>query len=130
MGKDKKNRVGEENKIRAYFVRLFGRYDFRNEEQFRYFGKWLFFILLLLVETLVLLQQLGDFLERRNWVNFIASGIVVLTLTLSMALQFFAASTIFSTYSGGQVYGACGANHTLIRPSAVLLKFSYRRTFF
>lgn len=91
MGKDKKNRVGEENKIRAYFVRLFGRYDFRNEEQFRYFGKWLFFILLLLVETLVLLQQLGDFLERRNWVNFIASCIVVFTLTLSMALQFFAA---------------------------------------
>ncbi len=81
---------GEENKIRAYFVRLFGKYDFRNEGQFLYFVKWLTFILLLLVELLILLKGLeGLYLlggrVRMTWLVCVVTG-----LTLCMALQLFA----------------------------------------
>ena len=86
--KDKKAR-GEENKFRAYFVRLFGRYNFRDEEQFNRFGKRLFFILLLLVELLVVFQRVSKFIEGGSLSNLLASCIVTVTLTLSMALQLF-----------------------------------------
>lgn len=86
--KDKKVR-GEENRLRAYFVRLFGRHDFRNEEQFNRFGKRLFFILLVLVELLVVLQRVDKFLKGGSIGNLLASSIVTCTLTLSMALQLF-----------------------------------------
>lgn len=86
--KDKKAR-GEESKFRAYFVRLFGRYDFRDEEQFHRFGKRLFFILLLLVELLVVFQRVSKFIDGGALGNLLASCIVTVTLTVSMALQLF-----------------------------------------
>ncbi len=80
--------------IRAYFVRLFGKYDFRNEEHFLYFGKWLIFILLLLVEALIVLQRIEDFSAKGGWGSFSVFLGVVATLTLSMALQLFAVKGI------------------------------------
>ncbi len=96
MSKKKAPRVekGEENKIRAYFVRLFGKYDFRNEEQFLYFGKWLIFILLLLIEVLVVLQSFDGFAAKGGWGNFIHLCSTVCILTLSMAVQLFAVKGI------------------------------------
>lgn len=81
---------GEEKKFRAYFVRLFGWYDFHDEKQFHRFGTRLFFILLVLVEALVLLQRIGIFLDGGRLSSFLASCAVTLTLTISMALQLFA----------------------------------------
>ncbi len=86
----KHNERGEENKIRAYFVRLFGKYDFRNEQQFLYFGKWLIFTLLLLVELLAVLQRLDGFYEKGGWGSFLMLLAVVFVLSVSVALQFFA----------------------------------------
>ncbi len=80
----------EEKGIRAYFVRLFGKYDFRNEKQFLYFGKWMIFILLLLVEALALLQVLDGFYGG-GWGRFIVCLGIVFLLTLSSALHLFAA---------------------------------------
>ena len=60
--KNKKERT-QEKKLRTYFVRLFGWDDVRSEEQFHRYGKKLFFILLVLVEVLVLLQRIGVFLN-------------------------------------------------------------------
>ncbi len=85
---EKRNERGEA--IRAYFVRLLGKYDFRNEGQFLYFGKWLTFILLLLVESLAILQHLDGFYEKGGWGNFIGLLCVVFVLSLSMGLQLFA----------------------------------------
>ena len=89
MKREKKNRIGEENKLRAYFVRLFGRYDFRNADDFRRFGRWFFFILLVLVEILVSLQQLDRFLDGGKFAYLLGSVIVIGVLTLSMAIQLF-----------------------------------------
>ncbi len=87
---ERKTERGEENRIRAYFVRLFGKYDFRNEKQFLYFGKWLVFILLLLVEALALLRTLDGFYGKGGWGNFaVCIGIIAL-LTVSSALHLFA----------------------------------------
>ncbi len=75
--------------IRAYFVRLFGKYDFRNEQHFLHFGKWLIFIVLLLVEGLALLQQIDLYLKGGGWLSLLFVCCVISALTLSMALQLF-----------------------------------------
>ncbi len=85
--KKEKNVRGERGEtIRAYFVRLFGKYDFRNEEHFLYFGKWLIFILLLLVESLAILQRLAN---MRGWGTFTLLLIVIGALTASVATHLF-----------------------------------------
>ena len=85
-----KPKHAEEKSLRAYFVRLFGKYDFRNEGQFISFCKWLLYILLLLVEGLVIWQQLTTAIDSGKWGMFVALLIVVAVLTLSEALMLFA----------------------------------------
>ncbi len=91
---EKHGERGEENRIRAYFVRLFGKYDFRNEKHFLYFGKWLIFIVLLLVECLVLLQRVEDLFRKGERGHFFLLCSVVIALTASMAIQLFAVKGI------------------------------------
>lgn len=85
-----KEQRGEEKGLRAYFVRLFGKYDFRNEGQFIFFGKWLIFIVLFFVELLIVLQQIDGFSENGGWGNCIALLVVIFVLTLSEVLDLFA----------------------------------------
>ncbi len=96
--------------IRAYFVRLFGKYDFRNEQQFLYFGKWLIFSLLLLVEGLAVLDRGIDSAQKGEWLRFILFLAVVLVLSLSTALQFFAVKGIKGrmAFYVVDVVAACG----------------------
>ncbi len=90
--KDNVEKRGERSDvIRAYFVRLFGKYDFRNEEQFLRFGKWFVFILVCLVECLLLLQQLRQCILFGKWWQLIVVSSVMATLSGSIGLQFFAA---------------------------------------
>ena len=79
----------EENKVRMYFVRLFGKYDLRNEEQFIHFGKWLIFIVLCLVEILLLLQNLGAFITQKQWIRLTVFCGVEVVLTLSECMKLF-----------------------------------------
>lgn len=79
----------EETKIREYFVRLFGRYDIHNEEQFIHYGKWLIFGALIFVELLVLFDRLGIFLKNKNWSSLIFVLIVEAVLAFSQAAKFF-----------------------------------------
>ena len=61
--------IGEDNRIKSYFVRLFGKYDFRNESQFILFSKVLLYALLVLVEVLMLWQQMRVWqTENGKWV--------------------------------------------------------------
>lgn len=92
MSDEKKDKIGqgEERKFRSYFLRLFGWGDVHSEEQFHHHGRKLFFILLLLVEALVVLQRIGIFLNDGEFGGLLASFVVTLTLTISMALQLFA----------------------------------------
>ena len=62
--KIKRTEKWEENPIKNYFVRLFGKVNFKNEAQFLYFGKWLVFLVLLTVEVLMLLEILEVFKEK------------------------------------------------------------------
>ena len=90
MDEKKANRqLKKEKRWFSYFVRLFG-WDIRSEEQFHHYGRKLFFILLVLVEVLVVLQRIGVFLDGGDLGALLASCAVTLTLTISMALQLFA----------------------------------------
>lgn len=80
---------GEENKLRAYFLRLFGKYDFRNEQQFLFFGKWLLFVLLTLMELLLIWQHVVDFEVNGGWPWLIALVTLEGVLTTSEALNLF-----------------------------------------
>ncbi len=75
--------------IKAYFVRVLGKYDFRNEAHFLHVGKWLIFILVLLMECLLLLQQVGAFIMQGGGVKLVWVLVVVGVLSISVALQFF-----------------------------------------
>ena len=79
----------EEHRFRAYFVRLFEKYNIRNEEQFTTLGKWLIFSILVIVEILILLQHFDHFSERGGWVTLISILAVEFVLTLSETLKLF-----------------------------------------
>lgn len=94
QGEDKqkkanKVRRSDERGLRAYFVRLFGKYDIRDEKQFISLGKWLIFVVLVIVEVLILLQHLYEFSERGGWGMLLAVLIVESALTLSSVMKFF-----------------------------------------
>ena len=84
-------RVGkwEELSIRNYFVRLFGKYDFRNEQHFLYFGKWMVLLLLLFVELWMILQHFDGFFHAGERVKTISLSAGVLVLTVSEIFQLF-----------------------------------------
>lgn len=87
--KPNKVRRSDERGLRAYFVRLFGKYDIRDEKQFISLGKWLIFVVLVIVEALILLQHLYEFSERGGWGMLLAVVIVESALTLSSVMKFF-----------------------------------------
>lgn len=87
--KPNKARRSDERGLRAYFVRLFGKYDIRDEKQFISLGKWLIFVVLVIVEALILLQHLYEFSERGGWGMLLAVVIVESALTLSSVMKFF-----------------------------------------
>ena len=57
----KKKITPPENGFRAYFLRLFGKYDLRNERQFNYFWKCLIFIALVIVVAILALGHIYTF---------------------------------------------------------------------
>ncbi|MBQ8684994.1 MAG: sensor histidine kinase [Clostridia bacterium] len=87
--RNKPRRSGEERGLRAYFVRLFGKYDIRDEKQFITLGKWLIFIVLVIVELLIILQHIYDFSQNGGWGMLLAILIVESSLTLSSVMKFF-----------------------------------------
>ena len=57
----KKKHNSPENGFRAYFLRLFDKYDLRNERQFNYFWKWMIFIALVVVLVSLALGHLNAY---------------------------------------------------------------------
>ena len=57
----KKKLTPPENGFRAYFLRLFDKYDLRNERQFNYFWKCLIFIALVIVVAILALGHIYTF---------------------------------------------------------------------
>ena len=57
----KKKLNSPENGFRAYFLRLFDKYDLRNERQFNYFWKWMIFIALVVVLVSLALGHLNAY---------------------------------------------------------------------
>ena len=83
-------KIAEELKpIRNYFVRLFGKIQFKNEGQFLFFGKWMVLLLLLIVEILMILQNFYLFNNAETRYRFILLLIFVGGLTASEILHFF-----------------------------------------
>ncbi|MBE7084451.1 MAG: sensor histidine kinase [Clostridiales bacterium] len=81
-----------ETKKRSYFVRLFGKYDFKDKEQFARFGKWILFIVLLTVEIFILLDHIDNY--KTNYWQMLTAIIVIETFfTLSQALKLFVFNT-------------------------------------
>lgn len=87
--KNKDNERFEENKFRAYFIRLFGKYDLKNEQQFLRFGKWLIFIVIVLVELLIIGQALNEFFLKGSWKILVATLAMGTLLISSQVLKLF-----------------------------------------
>lgn len=85
-----KKEKSEKRDLRSSFLRLFGKYDVRNEQQFIYFGKWLIFLVLVFVEILILGQYLYAFTRRGGWAMLIAIVGLETLLTVSQSLKLFA----------------------------------------
>ena len=79
----------EEGRFKQYFVRLFGKYDFRNEKDFLRFARWLILILLLLMEVLILWGNGIDLLEAKDVWGMVGLSTCVAVLTVSFSLQLF-----------------------------------------
>ncbi len=131
-GRKAEKRSERGDALRAYFVRLFGKYDFRNEAHFLYFGKWLVFILVCLVECLLLLQQLSECIVGGKWWLLIVVASVVLALSVSIGLQFFVAkgrAKLF--FYGVDVVAACtfpifaGGVYSVVLYMLVLTQFYF-----
>lgn len=80
---------GEESRIRNYFVRLFGKYDFRNEKQFAVFVKLLLYALLILIEIFMLWQQISVWHTDYGKALFFSSLVCASSLALSEGLRLF-----------------------------------------
>ena len=99
----------EENFIRSYFVRLFGKINFKNEAQFLYFGKWLVFFALLIIEVLMFVQQIDEFKGEKGWIKLVVLLSLAIVLTASEAVQLFAVrgKAKFVFYSIDAVAACC-----------------------
>ncbi len=99
----------DENPIRSYFVRLFGKINFRNEAQFLYFGKWLVFLVLITVEVLMILQQTDEFKAEKGWIKLVVLLSLATILTASEGVQLFAVrgKARFVFYSIDAVAACC-----------------------
>ena len=80
---------GDEKSLRAGFLRFLGRYDFRNEEHFNRFGRWLVFIIGLIVLALVTLGQINSFLHGGSFWEFAATLALGTCYVLSGGLKLF-----------------------------------------
>lgn len=89
MNKKQSKERGGDGKIRAYFERLFAKYDVRNEQQFARFGKCLAFILLVIVQSLILLSHFEDFFSPTGWWRVLPLQINVAVFSISEALKLF-----------------------------------------
>lgn len=83
----KKNPKTNENAFRAYFLRLFDKYDLRNERQFNYFWKCLIFVTLVIVVTTLALGHVHTFgLDSMFVLLLCFGGALVLTDGLKLLL--------------------------------------------
>ena len=80
---------GKETKRRYHFLRIFEKYDIRNEQQFVVLGKWAIFIVLLMVELLALGAHIYSFALHGGLPVFIVLIATEVVLTLSETLKLF-----------------------------------------
>ena len=90
MGKKRDNHIQKQESERKNRLEEFSkRFDFSDQDQMYSFGKVLYFVLLLIVEFIVVLQQIDAFLADGSWVYFFLSCLGALILAVFMALQLF-----------------------------------------
>lgn len=107
----KKERAEEkEKRLRAYFLRLFGKYNFRNEQQFLLFGKWLIFLALTTMELLLLWQYVVHFQENGGLPRLIVFLALAFVLSLSEAVNLFVVKNerLRTTLYAADVLLSCG----------------------
>ena len=83
-----------DTRIYAYFLRLFGKYDIRNEAKFIQFGKWFIFTVLIFVEIFILLQYFGRAGKNLDF------GITMLLVGAEFVLTLAEALTLFAMNRG------------------------------
>ncbi len=93
INKNKPENGTEPNKkkmpIKQYFVSLFGKYNIRNEKQFVNLGKWLIFIVLLIVEVLMLVILLDGFSLQEEVLILVFVLVLEGVLTVSQVFKLF-----------------------------------------
>ncbi len=91
--KEEKNGSEEKKGFRSYFLKLFDKYGLRNEEQFTSWGKWLIFIILVLLEVFMVMEHVAYFEKEGGWGVLISLLALETLLTLSQAFKLFIVKT-------------------------------------
>lgn len=100
----------EDDRIQAYFKRLFGQEEDWSEDRLLFIGKWALFGLLVLVELLILLQHAENLIVTKDWVTFtvLAAAAVVLTVAEVIKLFLLHQDRYRSIFFFIEVGAACG----------------------
>ena len=124
----------DEDKLRAFFRRLFGTEEEIQEDKLLFIGKWIIFGLLLIVELLILLQHAERLVVTKNWWGFSTLFTATLILTGAEALKLFIlkkAKYNFVFY-GIEIFAACGfvaatsGTYSLLLYILILMQFYFR----
>lgn len=83
------NKKREEKRFQAYFLRLFGKWDFRNEESFVRFAKWLIYACFIVVEGFLVLDYVRDYSFGGDETVFFILISVAALLLVSEGLKLF-----------------------------------------
>ena len=83
------NHQAEEDRIQAYFKRLFGEEDSWSEDRLLFIGKWVLFGLLVLVEVLIVLQHAENLILTKNWFTFTVLTLATVVLTVAEVIKLF-----------------------------------------
>lgn len=89
LSPEKERKKSEKGTWRNYFLRILGKYNFRDEKQFVRFAKWLIFIVLVVVEIFTALQHINNNGVVEHMEILIALLVVEAALTLSQACKLF-----------------------------------------
>lgn len=79
----------DEQKLRAYFRRIFGADERSYEDRVQFIGKWVLFGLLILFELLILLQHVEKLVLTKNWGSFFVLFTSALVLLVAEAVKMF-----------------------------------------
>ena len=117
--------------LKNYFVSLFEEYNTKNEARLFAFGKWLFFIVLLFVEALIMLTFIDGVSLREQILTLIFVIVLEAVLTVSQAFKLFVEGRVRVLFYILDAVCACGfsflgdGTYTIVLYMLILTEFYF-----